>query len=154
MMQGTKDYVEINTDQISTENPTKSSPPPAKGLKKLIQTYGPIALAMYVLLSVGDLSLIFLLLHFGGSGAVKGVEDFCRENLGKWVSRYFEQKDALSTDEAEGPSLWTMFLVAYAVHKILMPLRLLIVAAVTPKIGPKLEEWGLWKSYRQIKKGD
>ncbi|KAF3936407.1 hypothetical protein ABW19_dt0202717 [Dactylella cylindrospora] len=41
-----------------------------------------------------------------------------------------------------GASLWTMLLLAYAVHKSLIFIRVPLTAAVTPKIVQKLRGWG------------
>ncbi|CAH1759249.1 9972_t:CDS:2 [Entrophospora sp. SA101] len=87
--------------------------------KELTKRYGTSALAVYFIISTIDLGTTFILIQSGGAERVKRIEDWCIENFG-----------------------------AYGIHKLLLPLRLGLTAAITPSVVKKLRNmgWNIGKS--------
>ncbi|ORX92125.1 hypothetical protein K493DRAFT_316797 [Basidiobolus meristosporus CBS 931.73] len=114
-------------------------------LKELITKYGKTATVAYLGISAIDLALTFWLVSVGGEGFVSSLENWLLENFGNWKFVKKEVEDEiLSTEEKQSgaPSLTSTFLVAYSIHKLLMPIRVPITAAVTPSLARKFQQLG------------
>ncbi|ORX98972.1 hypothetical protein K493DRAFT_313393 [Basidiobolus meristosporus CBS 931.73] len=125
-----------------------SSAAPAKKpskMKELISKYGKTATVAYLGISAIDLSLTFWLVSTGGESFVKGLEDWLVENFGGWefVKKGVKGEISPANDTAVGrPSLTSTFLIAYSIHKLLLPIRIPITAAVTPALARKFQQLG------------
>nr|CAG8495430.1 10970_t:CDS:2 [Entrophospora candida] len=88
--------------------------------KELTKQYGTSALAVYFIISTIDLGATFILIQSGGAERVKKIENWCIEN----------------------------FVIAYGIHKLLLPLRLGLTVAITPSVVKKLRNmgWNIGKS--------
>lgn len=168
--------------------PPPSSPPPESSLSKtsrlrvLFRTHGWSALTIYLLLSLADFSLTFLLIYFVGAEKVRSAEDWVLDALGwrrkdgemgrvkKAVEGWKEshghgkaQKGIVRTteeavvavgggggettkkeDKLEGYSaIATTAVLAYAIHKtLLLPVRIGLTVAITPRIVRTMRAWG------------
>lgn len=122
----------------------------ATGIKALMQEYGYTALAVYLFLSAVDYPICFLVVHSYGVDKVKQVQtemmNFLKEKTG-----FGEKKpvpiasEVTETDEPtsfwDGPLL-TEAILAYAVHKSLIFIRVPIAAAILPSVVKQLRKWG------------
>ncbi|KAL1922114.1 uncharacterized protein VTP21DRAFT_10756 [Calcarisporiella thermophila] len=145
----------------STAPPSPSSPqstvdkPSKPGkFKELMKKYGPMSVVVYMGVSTIDLGATFAILQIAGGEHVLKIEDWCKENLGFWKKLYggdsHEEDQAVAVvekEKAQGngqPSVWTVFAIAYGIHKLLVPLRLGLTAAITPPLVKKLQSMG-WR---------
>lgn len=129
-------------------------------LKILTKKYGVSAVAVYLIISALDLGLTFILIQIGGADRVKKVEDWFTETFGNWiVLRKGSDTNTPKTENTENdtdkyavngngnrlgktPSLASTFVIAYGIHKLLVPFRLGVTAAITPSIVKKLRRMG------------
>lgn len=98
--------------------------------------YGKAAFVVYMGISTVDLSICYLAVATGGGGFVRKLESFLQGYLGDWVSfgkkvEVKEGKEGSSEEEGELSAI-SVFVVAYAIHKLLAPLRVAVTAATTP----------------------
>lgn len=162
----------------TTTTPFPSSPPPSgpvapepkpsvsNRLRSLIRTQGWSALAIYLILSLADFSLTFLLIYAVGAERVREAEDWTLEALGwrrkdgemgsvrraveGWNPRKHEkekERDVVARVEEGEQSgygaIATTAVLAYAIHKtLLLPVRLGMTIAITPRIVRALQGWG------------
>nr|CAG8461976.1 1202_t:CDS:2 [Entrophospora candida] len=98
--------------------------------KELTKRYGTSALAVYFIISTIDLGTTFILIQSGGAERVKRIED-CN-----------------TSSRPTMPSWTSTLVIAYGIHKLLLPLRLGLTAAITPSVVKKLRNmgWNLGKS--------
>ncbi|ORZ08447.1 hypothetical protein BCR42DRAFT_425153 [Absidia repens] len=135
--------------------------PAAEGkLKQLARTYGPSGVIVYLAIGMVDLGFTVAAIQMMGTDKVKMVEKTVLDKYNQIKERYgFEptavqdnsDKDTPSTIESEDddgkPSLTSIFLLAYGIHKTLMlPVRLAITTAITPAVVRKIHTWG-WAKY-------
>ncbi|KAJ2778173.1 DUF1279 super [Coemansia javaensis] len=109
--------------------------PEPKGEKKqsrfrvLMQQYGRVAVAVYLLVSAVDLSLCVWAVWLGGDGLVFTINQY----LGQYIPRLQRAAEQMAAGGSGGADKWaTILIVGYAVHKCLTPLRLAVTAAVLP----------------------
>jgi hypothetical protein len=125
------------------------------GIKALIQEYGYSALGVYLLLSALDFPLCFVVVHSYGVDKVKEVQtevmNYLKKATGfgeqKQVKKTDENMDSIEPEEEESTSFWdsplfTEALVAYALHKSFIFIRVPVTAAVTPSVVKQLRAWG------------
>ncbi|RKP12017.1 hypothetical protein BJ684DRAFT_17457 [Piptocephalis cylindrospora] len=120
---------------------TQTPPPPkAKaptGFRALTLKYGKAAFVVYMAISTVDLSICYVAVAAGGGGFVRQLETFLKGYLGDWVSfgkraEIKEGESSSGTEDSDALSPIGIFVVAYAIHKLLAPLRVAITAATTP----------------------
>ncbi|CAH1761959.1 12713_t:CDS:2 [Entrophospora sp. SA101] len=106
--------------------------------KELTKQYGTSALAVYFIISTIDLGATFILIQSGGAERVKKIENWCIENF---VVNNTSSKPKI-------PSWTSTLVIAYGVHKLLLPLRLGLTVAITPSVVKKLRNmgWNIGKS--------
>lgn len=111
-----------------------------------MKKYGAVGVGVYLALSVLDLSLTMAVISVKGADQVKKTEDYALEKVKSWIG--LEHTREASPDHGEKPSLTSLFVIAYGIHKtLLLPLRLSITAAVTPAVARYLRALG-WISKR------
>ncbi|KAF3911516.1 hypothetical protein ABW20_dc0108206 [Dactylellina cionopaga] len=137
-------------------------------MRQLSKEYGMSAVGVYFLLSVLDFPFCFLFVQMVGTEKIARYEHIIVDGFWKIMPEAIAQfrpkaikeakaeaqgiggeldslahgegtKDGSKTGEA---SLWTVLILAYAVHKSLIFFRVPLTAAVTPKIVQKLRSWG------------
>ncbi|ORZ02164.1 hypothetical protein BCR43DRAFT_481120 [Syncephalastrum racemosum] len=114
--------------------------------KGFMKKYGPVGIGVYLALSVVDLSLTMAAISVKGADKVKKTEDYALEKVKGWFGVEHIRKE--SPDHAEKPSLTSLFVIAYGIHKtLLLPVRLSITAAITPAVARHLRALG-WISKR------
>ncbi len=124
-------------------------------IKQLIKKYGYSALGVYLTISSVDLPLSFLFVHSMGQEQILAWENAVRQYFGyepKVVAPLPEITDSDSAADSSnvlaavsawlGPTFWTEFGIAYALHKSLIFIRVPITAAVTPAVVKLLQRWG------------
>ncbi|KAI8873371.1 hypothetical protein GQ42DRAFT_160574 [Ramicandelaber brevisporus] len=139
-------------------------------LKQLMQKYGKVALVVYLAISTVDLGLCITAVHFGGQDMVVGIESWIGENIGEWaVPKLATAKphpssqpgaadgslpvadiaqmatsgqSAPSEQEDQVSASWaTTIAIGYLFHKMLMPVRVPITAALTPSAAKYLARY-------------
>ncbi|KAA1089176.1 hypothetical protein PGT21_009217 [Puccinia graminis f. sp. tritici] len=134
----------------------RTEEPPARvglfgKIRQLTKLYGSAALIVYGLIGGVDFGFSFLMIYLIGAEHVRKAEDWVREQV-HWKRAH----DSLSTTSVPGGSeidsdmLWTSAVVAYTIHKtILLPVRILLTAWITPPIVRHLRKRG-WKIGRNL----
>lgn len=125
------------------------------GVKALIQEYGYSALGVYLMLSCIDFPACFVVVHSFGADKVKQVQTDVMNYL-KRITGLGHQKPAVVLDGGDSNAnvvpeeersfwespLFTEAIVAYALHKSLIFIRVPITAAITPSVVKQLRRWG------------
>ncbi|CAG8539891.1 17598_t:CDS:2 [Acaulospora colombiana] len=132
--------------------------------KHMSKKYGTPAIVIYTVISAIDLGLTFVLIQVGGAERVKQVEDWFTKTFGGWITFKKDEKNSAIKEEKQDkgfttkisetahrqlPSLTSTFVIAYGIHKLLVPFRLGLTAALTPPTVRKLREMG-WKRFKEI----
>lgn len=146
------------TSRLASNGPVKEKP----SLKKLMQTYGYSALAVYLGISMIDLPLCFFAVHSLGEERMKVYINRVKRMFGYGKEEqeliaevrdkiaHKEQKK-LSGEEVQNASWWerfkestllTEFVIAYGLHKSLIIIRVPLTAAITPATVKALQKWG------------
>ncbi|KAJ2521200.1 hypothetical protein H4217_001536 [Coemansia sp. RSA 1939] len=119
---------------------------PQQGEKKpgrfkiLMQQYGRVAILMYLLVSMVDLSICVWGVWLGGDSVVYTINSY----LGQYIPRLQKAAQRMEEGQGGGADRWaTIFVVGYAVHKCLTPLRLAVTAAILPWSARTAQKWGL-----------
>lgn len=130
-------------------SPTSSETPAAPQtltarLKALIKTHGWYALGVYTAVSILDFSLTFAVIYLIGADQVTKVTSTAKEYIAEVLHKdpggdhmwdpaaETAQDSAIVKSGSEG--LYAMIVLAYGIHKtLLLPFRIGITAAVTPK---------------------
>ncbi|CAG8506737.1 1187_t:CDS:1 [Funneliformis caledonium] len=130
--------------------------------KILTKKYGVSAIAVYLIISAVDLGLTFILIQIGGAERVKKIEDWFAKTFGDWIvlrknspekEKDGQQDIVVTTDDEfvivnvenklkNTPSWASTLVIAYGIHKLLVPLRLGLTAAITPALVRKLKRMG------------
>ncbi|CAI6338185.1 unnamed protein product [Periconia digitata] len=155
--------------QSPDPTPHLGSPEPvlslSQRLKKLGKQYGWLALGVYSFLTVLDFPFCFMTVRLLGPERIGHYEHVIVEGAKKilripfpnlWKeSESSSQEDVLEAAAREGSpegsatttgraeaSLWTQLVLAYAVHKSLIFIRIPLTAALLPKVAKQLRAWG------------
>ncbi|SCU89252.1 LAFA_0E16908g1_1 [Lachancea sp. 'fantastica'] len=136
---------------------TKEKP----SLKKLMQTYGYSALAVYLGLSAIDFPICFFAVHSLGEETIKVYINKAKQTVGygrdeqeliqEVRAQIAEKARKKELGEQDQTTLWTRIkessllteaLIAYGIHKSLIVFRLPVTAAITPATVKILQKWG------------
>ncbi|KAF7595408.1 hypothetical protein BBP40_006028 [Aspergillus hancockii] len=160
---------------------SKSSPQPEQSgsfsqrLKALSREYGWSALGVYLLLSAMDFPICFAAVRLLGEEQIGQYEHIVLESFKNVVgtmlpsvqeAQFQEEGNDLKTSEetsnsgveleartkTDGASLWTQVVLAYAIHKSLIFVRVPLTAGITPKVVKALRQWG-WDIVKGKPKG-
>lgn len=134
----------------------KAEPKESK-LKGLAKKYGVVGVLVYLGVGVVDLGVTFGIIQVAGLDKVKALEKGVLDvmyNTGEKFGMKKKQPALIESDshvvlnnEQDTPSLASVFLLAYGIHKtLLLPVRLGITTAITPAIVRKLHQMG-WARY-------
>ncbi|GES85933.1 peptide alpha-N-acetyltransferase [Rhizophagus clarus] len=137
---------QLRNDSTSISSSTKDSPSKVTSVEETSTIEGR--------------SLTFIIIQIGGADRVRKVEDWFTETFGNWiVLRKDPNTNAPKTNNTEHdsdkyvvngngnrssktPSWASTLVIAYGIHKLLVPFRLGLTAAVTPPIVKKLRRMG------------
>ncbi|OBZ83291.1 hypothetical protein A0J61_08657 [Choanephora cucurbitarum] len=120
-------------------------------LKELTKKYGAVGVLVYLGVGCVDLGITFGVIQLAGLDKVKAVEKGVMDvvySTGEKIG-YKRKETAEVVDQPTDtpPSLASVFLLAYGIHKtLLLPVRLTITAAITPAVVRKLHQLG-WARY-------
>ncbi|KAK9701300.1 DUF1279 superfamily [Basidiobolus ranarum] len=112
-------------------------------MKELLRKYGRTATVAYLGLSVLDFLASFALVYSGGETFVKATEEWVLQ-WGKRLGVFDNDKpsDVYSEEGKKKSSLTSMLVIAYTLHKLLIPIRVPLTAAVTPALAKKFQSMG------------
>ncbi|ORX62152.1 hypothetical protein DM01DRAFT_1365445 [Hesseltinella vesiculosa] len=125
---------------------------PQGKLKELVKKYGPAGVIVYLGVGAVDLGLTFAFIQVAGSDKVKKVERYALDTMDSakaMVGWQVEKRDheTAAAEDDEKPSLTSVFLLAYGIHKTLfLPVRLAVTTAITPAFVRKVHSLG-WAKY-------
>ncbi|KAG0242670.1 hypothetical protein BGW41_003773 [Actinomortierella wolfii] len=149
---------EASHQQQAAAAATGAAPKPtvSQRIKDMIKKYGYTALAVYLGISTLDLAATFVVVQALGMDKIKVAEDWVKENVGPLVGyKRSEKKEEASVKEGGAPtaedldkvddeqmgaiyntasSLWSVFVIAYGIHKLLVPLRVVATSFITPPL--------------------
>jgi hypothetical protein len=128
----------------------KAEPKPSK-LKELTKKYGAVGILVYLGVGCVDLGVTFGIIQIAGLDKVKALEKGVLDIVYSTGEKFGISKKPATDDilikEDEHPSLASVFILAYGIHKtLLLPVRLGVTAAITPAIVRKLHQMG-WARY-------
>lgn len=107
-----------------------------------MKKYGYVGIGVYLALGVVDLSVTMAVISVKGAQQIKEAEDYMIGKCKGWIGLEHTPVDA-SRLANEKPSLTSLFVIAYGIHKtILLPFRLSLTAAITPTVARRLQTWG------------
>lgn len=143
------------SERLKQQAKDKAAPKVGK-LKELAQKYGAASVLVYLGIGMVDLGIAFAGIQWVGQDQVKRLEDDVMKSVNKWLHRTPEQEQQTEQqhedsnkqlESKEQPSLASVFLLAYGIHKTLfLPLRVTVTAAVTPAFVRKIHQLG-WHRY-------
>jgi uncharacterized membrane protein YhiD involved in acid resistance len=143
----------------------KETAPKTSKLKELTKKYGAAGVLVYLGVGMVDLGVIFGVIQVAGLDKVKSVERAVMETVyttgAKWgitkndptemMEENKQQAEQIVKAEDEKPSLLSVFLLAYGIHKtLLLPVRLTITAAITPAVVRKLHQIGVARYFPRL----
>ncbi|KAG1507134.1 hypothetical protein G6F46_009369 [Rhizopus delemar] len=115
---------------------------PVSKTKTFMKKYGYVGIGVYLALGVVDLTTTAAVISVKGARQVKEAEDYVIGKVKSWVGLKHTPVDS-SRLSNEKPSLTTLFVIAYGIHKtVLLPFRLSLTAAITPGVAKRLQAWG------------
>lgn len=120
---------------------TTSQQPPVSKTKQFMKKYGYVGIGVYIALGAVDLAATMGFITWKGAKRVREVEDYV---IGKAKGVFGMEHAPLDPQHVnEKPSLTSIFVIAYGIHKtLLLPIRLSITAAITPAVARKLKNLG------------
>lgn len=106
-----------------------------------MKKYGYVGIGVYLALGAVDLGATMALISVKGAERVKETEHYVIQKVKGYLGM---EQTPLDTSELNGkPSLTSIFVIAYGIHKtVLLPFRLSLTAAVTPSVAKKLAKIG------------
>ncbi|SAL98078.1 hypothetical protein [Absidia glauca] len=155
--QYTKEAATSSTQEVTRTTAASVKPVVVEGkFKQLARKYGPSGVLVYLGVGFIDLGFTFATIQLVGSDKVRLLEkrfmDTYRQNKERFGFKGTESTTTEHThqedeDEDGKPSLTSVFLLAYGIHKtLLLPVRLAITTAITPALVRKVHAWG-WAKY-------
>lgn len=129
----------------SPPHPSLDPPPPnatlSSRLKFLIKSYGWYALGVYLIIGALDLGVAFAGVNLLGAEYVSQVASNVKETFTSLMHSHVSEpgKDEIETaarpsDQPGHEGLYAMLVLAYTIHKLFLPFRVGLTAALTPKL--------------------
>ena len=137
----------IKPKVVEAKEKAKEKAAPKVGkLKELAQKYGAAGVIVYLGIGMVDLGLTFAGIQVLGQDKVKLLEDKVVNTVNEWRGLP-PRPERDSSQEKEGASLASVFVLAYGIHKTLfLPFRVTVTAAITPAFVRKIHALG-WSKY-------
>ncbi|KAF9357166.1 hypothetical protein BGX26_004135 [Mortierella sp. AD094] len=141
-----------NTTTVAA--PAKESSGMMDKIKDLVKKYGYTGVAVYFGISTIDLAATFVLVKALGMEKIEVAQDWVVDHIGSYFG-YKRDPTHLHSHDAEGngsvdldkvddeqvgaiynkaSGLWSVFLIAYGIHKLLVPFRVVATSMVTPPL--------------------
>ncbi|CAG8505770.1 4429_t:CDS:2 [Diversispora eburnea] len=140
--------IPITTTTSNEDQPKNSSM--MNRFKLLIKKYGVSAVVVYSVISTLDLGLTIILIQSGGNIIIDNIkivekrkepENNSSGNILEIIKEKPENNNNKVT-ERSSPSWASILVISYGIHKLLLPLRIGLTAALTPPIVKKLRKMG------------
>ncbi|KAF9911406.1 hypothetical protein EC991_003662 [Linnemannia zychae] len=119
-------------------------------IKQLIKQYGYTGVAVYLGISTLDLAATFIIVKAAGMEKIERAQDYVLEHYGPYVGykpkphahpHGAEEVDLDKVDDEQvgaiynkASGLWSVFVIAYGIHKLLVPLRVVATSMITPPL--------------------
>ncbi|KAG0281464.1 hypothetical protein BGZ96_001130 [Linnemannia gamsii] len=120
-------------------------------IKQLVKQYGYTGVAVYLGISTLDLAATFIIVKAAGMEKIEMAQDYVIEHYGPLVGykpKPHSHSEAAAAavdldkvdDEQVGAiynkasGLWSVFVIAYGIHKLLVPLRVVATSMITPPL--------------------
>ncbi|KAF1806782.1 hypothetical protein V8B55DRAFT_1459618 [Mucor lusitanicus] len=133
---------------IATQQPPPQQP--VSRTKQFMKKYGYVGIGVYLALGTVDLATTMAVISVKGADRVREVEDYMIGKAKGWIG--MEHTPLEKSQAHEKPSLTSIFVIAYGIHKtVLLPFRLSLTAAITPAVARRLKNWG-WLKNKLVKK--
>ncbi|KAI9483671.1 MAG: hypothetical protein EXX96DRAFT_606641 [Benjaminiella poitrasii] len=131
----------------STNSPSQ---PKLSKTKLFMKKYGYVGISVYLIIGAIDLTTTMTVISVKGANRVKEAEQYVTNIFKGWVGLPVN-KEVIKGQQYEKPSLTSIFVIAYGIHKtLLLPLRLSLTAAITPPLVKRLTRLG-WLSTKGVK---
>ncbi|KAI8877087.1 hypothetical protein K501DRAFT_298441 [Backusella circina FSU 941] len=106
-----------------------------------MKKYGYVGIGVYATLSALDLAATMGVISIKGADKVIRAEHYVMAKVKDYLG--MEQTPLDQTHLNEKPSLTSLFVIAYGIHKtVLLPVRLSLTAAITPMVARRLKALG------------
>lgn len=120
---------------------TQQNEQPVSKTKQFMKKYGYVGIGVYLALGAVDLGATMALISVKGAERVKETEHYVIQKVKGYIG--MEQTPLDTSELNEKPSLTSIFVIAYGIHKtVLLPFRLSLTAAITPSVAKKLAKMG------------
>ncbi|KAF9196554.1 hypothetical protein BGZ50_009556 [Haplosporangium sp. Z 11] len=136
-------------------------------IKQLIKQYGYTGVAVYFGISMIDLAATFVVVKAAGMEKIEKAQDWVVEHVGKYFGRKGtphhhseDSKDGIDLDKVDdeqvgaiynkASGLWSVFVIAYGIHKLLVPFRVVATGMVTPPLVKWLVKKGWIKEVAKV----
>ncbi|KAF9124310.1 hypothetical protein BGW39_008304 [Mortierella sp. 14UC] len=129
-------------------------------IKQLIKQYGYTGVAVYLGISTLDLAATFIIVKAAGMEKIEKAQDYVLEHYGPYVGykpkphshphNAEEDLDKMDDEQVgaiynKASGLWSVFVIAYGIHKLLVPLRVVATSMITPPLVKWLVKRGWLK---------
>lgn len=118
-------------------------------IKQLVKQYGYTGVAVYLGISTLDLAATFIIVKAAGMEKIEKAQDYVIEHYGPLVGykpkpHSHPEVEAVDLDKMDdeqvgaiynkASGLWSVFVIAYGIHKLLVPLRVVATSMITPPL--------------------
>lgn len=120
-------------------------------IKQLVKQYGYTGVAVYLGISTLDLAATFIIVKAAGMEKIEKAQDYVIEHYGPYVgykpkphAHPHNNPEAVDLDKVDdeqvgaiynkASGLWSVFVIAYGIHKLLVPLRVVATSMITPPL--------------------
>ncbi|KAG9326982.1 hypothetical protein KVV02_001932 [Mortierella alpina] len=118
-------------------------------MKQMIKQYGYTGVAVYLGISMIDLAATFVIVKAAGMDKIEKAQDWVLENIGGYFGykakpheeHRHQDADLDNVDDEQvgaiynkASGLWSVFVIAYGIHKLLVPLRVVATGMITPPL--------------------
>ncbi|KAF8958207.1 hypothetical protein BGZ46_002020 [Entomortierella lignicola] len=162
------------TTTTTVAAPAKKSSGMMDKIKGMIKKYGYTGVAVYLGISTLDLAATFVLVKALGMEKIEVAQDWVVDHIGSYfgykrdpthIHHHYDGKgdeaaahdldkvgdEQLGAIYNKASGLWSVFLIAYGIHKLLVPLRVVATSMITPPLVKWLVKRGWIKE--TVKKG-
>ncbi|PWA00521.1 hypothetical protein BB558_003418 [Smittium angustum] len=113
-------------------------------IRALFNEYGRIAILGYMVIGTIDLALSIAFVYFSGEGFIGKAVEFLSNYFPSLSPKIPEEGAEIPSSGSSffSPEMTVVLVVGYAIHKLLLPLRLAIIAAISPAMSRKAYKMG------------